>query len=172
MADHVTVSFRVRDKGGSSGGKTLSREAPSFDWEVFRKTPNAEEFVKKTYYATVKKIVREIEENKNGSVAPDLDSFETVIARALSYTHEEIMDWIRTRDWARAQVPNIEELMPEITRYFPELASRVNRFDQEPSAKIAWKIVAAVADNPDPIADFLFTMLTTKRQTNIELEPL
>ncbi len=167
------VSFRVKDKGGPSGGKSLSQEAPAFDWESFKHTPNAEEFVRKAYFAAVKKIIREIEDQKNGSVPSNLESTETVIARALSFTRAEIKEWIKTRDWSKAsQVPDINKFLPEIEKYLPELASRRNRFSLEVSAKIADKIIAAVADSPDPIAEFLFTTLTTQRTTDPELMPL
>lgn len=62
----INISFRVKDKGGPSGGKTVSADVPAFDWESFKKTPNAEEFVKKAYFASVKRIIREIDEHKNG----------------------------------------------------------------------------------------------------------
>lgn len=170
MSSQSIVSFRVRDKGGPSGGKLLSREAPAFDWESFKNTPNAEEFVKKIYFAAVKKIIREIEEHRNGSVESDLGSTETVIARALSFTQDEIKDWIKTRDWSKAsQVRDIAKVLPQIEKDLPELASRRNPFSAEVSAKIADKIIAAVADVPDPIAEFLFTTLTTQRSSDEEL---
>lgn len=173
MVTHITVSFRVRDKGGPSGGKTLSREVPPFDWEVFKNTPNAEEFVKKAYFAAVKKIIREIEERKNSSTASDLDSIETVIARTMSCTRGEIKDWIKTRDWSRAnQVADITKVLPDIEKRLPDLASRWNVFSPEYSAKLADKVIAAVADKPDPIADFLFTVLTTERTSDTDLMDL
>lgn len=172
MAGRVVVSFRVKDKGGPSGGKTFSHEAPAFDWESFKKTPNAEEFVKTAYFAAVKKIIREVEEHKNGTVASDLDSYETVVARALSFTQDEIKDWIKTRDWSKAtDVRDMTKVLPQIEKKLPALASRRNHFSAEVSAKIAYKIIAAVADDPDPIADFLFTVLTTQRPEP-ELMPL
>lgn len=167
MSDRIVVSFRVRDKGGPSGGKILSQEAPVFDWEKFKKTPNAEAFVKKAYLASVTKVVREIEEQKNGSTATDLNSMESVIARALCFSRAEIQDWIKTRDWNKAnQVRDIEKLLPEIEKKLPDLATRQNPFSSEVSAKLADKVIAAVADNPDPIADFLFTTLTTERDAD------
>lgn len=170
MTNKATISFRVKDKGGPSAGHTLSMSAPTFDWEGFKRTPNAEAFVKKAYFAAVKKIMREVEESKNGTLESDLDSFEAIIARALSFTKDDIRDWIKTRDWSKAnQVPDISKVLPEIEKHLPDLATRQNPFSAEVSAKIADKIIAPVADNPDPVADFLFTMLTTQRT---ELLPL
>lgn len=106
MENRMAMKFRVRDKGGPSGGKTLSGEYPDFDFALFMKTPNVDAFIRKHYLATVKKIIREIDEGKNGTQAGDLNSFETIVARSLSFTKEEISDWMRTRDWQRAtEVP-------------------------------------------------------------------
>ena len=166
MPKRINVTFRIRDKGGPSGGKTVSRDAPAFDLDSFMRTPNAEEFVKKAYLSVVKKIIREIEEQKNGSVTADLASTESVIARSLSFTKEEITEWIRTRDWARAdQVKDMPKLLPVIKERLPDLAARRNPFSAEKSAELADKVIAAVADDPDAIADFLFTILTTQRDS-------
>ena len=164
MNTRVSIAFRVRDKGGLSGGKTLSRDIPAFDLEKFMATPNAGEFVKKAYFAAVKKLIREIKELKNGSVASNLESFETIVARSLVFTKDEIVEWIETRDWTRAtQVKDMEKLLPDIKKYLPTLATRNHPFTQEKAKALADKVIAAVADNPDPIADFLFTTLTTSR---------
>lgn len=169
MTDRVTITFRIRDKGGPSGGKTVSRDAPDFDLARFMATPNADEFVKKAYFATVKKIIREIEERKNGSVASDLTSIESVVARSLAFTKEEIVEWVKTRDWQRAnQVKDMEKLLPEIEKHLPSLATRRHPFSEEIAGKLADKVIAAVADNPDAVADFLFTILTTPRDSEIE----
>lgn len=173
MTNRVTISFRIRDKGGPSGGKTVSHDAPSFQLEQFMASPNAAEFVKKAYFAAVKKIIREIEERKNGSASSDLNAFESVIARSLTFTKDEISDWIKTREWQRAnQVKDLERLLPEIEKYLPTLTSRKHPFSDEVANKLAYKVIAAVADNPDPIADYMFTVLTTPREHNDQLAAL
>jgi hypothetical protein len=104
------------------------------------RAPNAEQFVKKAYFAAVKKIIREVEESKNGSVASDLDSTESVIARSLAFTKDEITEWIKTRDWQRAtQVKDMVKLLPVIDRYLPILATRKNPFEEGESSKLADK---------------------------------
>jgi len=102
MSKRIPVSFIVRDKGGPAGGKHLQGDAPDFEWERFKNTGNAEEFVKKAYFAAVKKIIRDLDQNKAPTVATDLSSMEAVIARSLFFTKEEIGEWIRTRDWSKA----------------------------------------------------------------------
>lgn len=167
MSARIVVSFRVRerDKAGPSGGKTLSRDAPVFILANFLRTPNAEEFIRKSYFASVKKIIREIKDKKNGTVPSDLDSTEAVIARSLSFTKDEVRDWVKSRDWSRAKgIKNIETLAAQMEKYLPDLALRKNHFDAETSAKIADKVIAAIADEQDAVADFLFTTLTTERK--------
>lgn len=166
MPNSTTVSFRVRERehGGPTGGKTLSREVPDFEFESFMRAPNVQEFIKKTYFATVKKIIREVEEKKNGSVSSDLLSYESIIARSLAYTREEISEWVGTRDWEKAkEVKNLDALLPILKKQLPALASRKHDFDKNVAERLANIVIAAVADNPDPIADFLFTVLTQPR---------
>lgn len=167
MTDRTLISFRIRDKGGLSGGKTVSGDAPTFDLQRILKTPNADEFIKKAYFASVKKIIREIEEKKNGSVTSDLASFEAVVARSLSFTKDEIKDWLDSRDWNRAnQVKDMSNLLPEIKKDLPKLASRKHPYPLEKAEELAYKVIAAVADDEDPVADFLFTILTTVRASD------
>ena len=173
MTDKTTISFRIRDKGGPSGGKTVSGEVPKFNLEDFLKTPNVEEFIKKSYYASVKKIIREIDEKKNGSVTADLSTTEAIVARSLSFTKEEIRDWLKARDWSRAtNVKDIDKVKRVIERALPELASRRHQFTPEEAMKLADKVIAAIADTPDPVADFLFTTLTTVRASDSDFNLL
>ena len=173
MTDRINISFRIRDKGGPSGGKIVSGEVPTFDLRGFLKTPNAEEFIKKFYYASVKKIIREIDETKNGSVIADLSTTEAIVARSLSFTKNEIKEWLKTRDWKRANtVKDMEKVLQVIERALPDLASRTHCFTPEEAERLAEKVIAAVADMPDPIADFLFTTLTTVRASDSDFNLL
>ena len=167
MSDRIEISFVVRKKGGVSGGKTLSGKIPAFDWESFKNTPNADVFVKKAYIAACRKIIREIDEKKKyQSSEADLSSTEAVIAKSISFTKSEIKDWLESRDWSKASdVQDIEKLLPAIRKRFPTLASRVNPFSQKDAEKLADKVVAAVSDKADAVADFLFTVLTTNKNS-------
>jgi hypothetical protein len=169
MPSLTTVSFRVRERerGGPTGGRTLSHEVPDFEFDSFMRAPNAQEFIKKTYFATVKKIIREVEERKNGSVKSDLLSYESIIARSLAYTQEEISDWIGTRDWKNAkEIKDMDKWLPVLQKELPPLASRKHNFDKETADSLASVVIAAVADSPDPIADFMFTVLTQPRTSD------
>jgi hypothetical protein len=161
MSNQTVVTFRIRDKGGPSAGKTISQLVPKFELADFIKTPNAEEFVKKAYYASVKKIMREVEEKKNGSTVSNLQSTEAIVARSLTFSKEEISDWVKSRDWSRAvQVKNIEKIKAAMIKNLPQIAMRKNPFSPEIAERIADVVVAAVADSPDPVADYLFSVLT------------
>lgn len=154
----MKISFVVRNKGGPAGGQLLSAEVPAFDWGQFKNTPNAEQFVKKAYIATVKKIVRESELRQNRTDNLDLSSVEAVITRSLSFTKSEIKDWIDTRDWS-----GNEKAKSILEKHVSSLASRDNPFSDELSKKIAGDVIASVADDADPVADFLFSILTKPR---------
>ena len=161
MSNQTVVTFRVRNKGGPSGGKAISQLVPEFEFADFMKTPNVEEFVKKAYYASAKRIMREVWEMKNGSTVSDLQSTEAIVARSLTFTKEEISDWLKSRDWSRAlQVKNIEKIKAAMVEDLPQIAMRKTPFSPEIAERIAYLVVAALADSPDPVADYLFSELT------------
>ena len=165
------VTFRVKDKGGALGGKDISFEAPEFDLEAFLRTPNAEEFIRKAYLAAAKRIAREIEEEKSGSVPADLESYEMIVARSLKFTKADITSWLSSRDWTRiASFKDPEGVRRSMEAWLPSLSSRANYLREEPSRKVAEKVVAALASKPDPVAEYLFVVLTVRRESkNTEL---
>jgi hypothetical protein len=165
-----TTTFRVKDKGGALGGKEVTFEAPEFSLEEFLRTPNAEEFIKKAYESAAKKIAREVEERKNGSVKADLKSYEMIVARSLSFTKADITQWLQSRDWQRiSHFKDPDGLRRSMENWLPNLAMRVNHLGPQPSRDVAVKVVAALADKPDPVAEYLFVVLTVERPNDIEL---
>lgn len=164
MTDKIRISHVVRDKGGKSAGKTLTAEVPAFDWEQFKNAPNANEFVKRAYYASVKKLMREADEGKNGTTTSDLVSYESILTRTLHFTKQDIQDWMDSRDWKRAtEARDIEKALGEIRPKLPEVALGINPFPDDYALKLANKVIAKVADVPtDPVADYIFSILTTK----------
>ncbi len=165
MKNHIFFSFEVRNRGNGNAlsGKQLTREIPDFNFEEFRKSPNAEEFMRKAYFSAVKKIMREAENHINGTETSDLDSYESIIARSLVVTKKEIIEWEESRDWSKAtEIKNPAKSIPYLKKQLPSLSDRNNPFEKERADQVA-KIVAAVADKPDRIADYLFTTLTLPR---------
>jgi hypothetical protein len=147
------------------GGRNISFGAPVFDFDEFRKTPNAGEFVRKAYNAAVKKIAREVEGRENGSVPADLGSYEMIVARSLKFTRADIVRWLNERDWSKiAALKEPERVRASMENWLPTLAGRVNYLQERPSNNIALKIVATLAGKPDPVADFLFIVLTVARE--------
>jgi hypothetical protein len=57
----------------------------------------------------------------------------------------------------------MDALLPRLKEQLPALTSRKHDFNQKIAERIATIVIAPVADNPDPIADFLFTVLTQVR---------
>ena len=169
MTSRETLKFRVKDKGGALGGKEITSDIPVFDFEEFMRSPNADEFVKKAYYAAAKKITRELEEGKNGTVAADLSSFEMIIARTLNFTRSDIQKWLAGRDWSKiAKFEKASEIRTYLEDWLPQLASRVNAQHAQFSNKVAEKVITELSDKKDPIADYLFVLLTVKRESKFE----
>lgn len=170
MSTREIKQHRVRNKGGKLGGRRIDYEAPAFDFDEFVKAPNAREFVKKAYDAATKKIAREIEEKKNGTVSGDLSTYELIIARSLNYTKLQIESWLKERDWRRIKSPpeKIEQIKNLLLKNLPHVATRGRPFSSDFSEKIAVKIIADLTEGIDPIAEHLFVMLTAKRESNDE----
>jgi hypothetical protein len=90
-----------------------------------------------------------------------LDSFEAVITRPPSITRAEISAWVASRDWTKVrEVKNVEKTKRACEKHLPSLASRKNLFDEDVSARLANIVIAALADDDDPVAEFLFSVLT------------
>lgn len=160
-----TLRRRVKDKGGTLGGQEIEYTFPAFEIDEFMKAPNAGEFVKKAYLQATGRIAREIKERKSGSVSADLESFEMIIARSLNYTKADIAQWLDSRDWSRIDsFAKPAELRRSLERWLPKLAMRVNEVDEQLSNKVAEKLVATLAGKPDPIAEYLFVLLTVRRE--------
>ena len=87
MPNMVKMKFQV-------GNNHVERDVPDFDWEAFRGNMlNAEAFARKSYFAAVQRIIREIDEGKNQTSEAHLASMEAVLGRSLFYTQQEIGRW-------------------------------------------------------------------------------
>lgn len=161
MSQKIILKHTVKQKGGKSSGKVIENVVPDFDWEEFKCLPLAKEFTKKAYFAEVKKIIREIEEdNKNDTMPSDLQSIENVINRSLQFTKVEISEWLKKRNWDECQKStNIKTI-----NIFKKLALSFSQgeivVDKDMRDNFAI-IVAQVADEPtDDLAEYLFSRLS------------
>jgi hypothetical protein len=163
----TTMRFTVRNKGGKLSGQTLEHQVAEFDWIVFKNTPNAEAFVKKAYYAAAKRLIREIHEGNRQTRDHHLQSMESLIARSLKFTREEIAEWCDSRDWGCAKFKvEPEKGISVLKEHLPGLSSSEYRFPEKIRSRAA-EIVAEVADiNVDPVANYLFSKLTQDQKKN------
>lgn len=156
MKETTVMKFTVRKRqsGSSVAGKTLEREVPAFDWEGFKRCPNAAEFAQKAYFQAVRDLVREEERQQYPS--DSLHSMESVLTNSLSYTKKEIVEWIDSRDWdaAKLKIP-----VDQATDILKKKLTKVSVVSAAEKDRLA-EIIASVADTPDPIADYLYSRLT------------
>ncbi|MEY4728968.1 MAG: hypothetical protein RL020_126 [Pseudomonadota bacterium] len=162
----IVVTSPTKDNVDASAEMTF----PEFDIDSFIKTPNFELFLKKVYDALIKKMIREINENKNGTKPSDLYSFEAIIARNLNFTRAEVEGWYRTRDLTMVKkVPRLEEQSPTIKSHLFAAIDRKDTLEFKVANELAYEFIAPVADNEDPMADYLFTRLTQARWQDPDL---
>ncbi len=164
------IRFTVRKKGGALSGQPIEHQVAEFDWGVFKNTPNAEGFVRKAYYAAAQKLVRELYERKNQTEEHHLQSMESLIARSLKFTREEIEEWCECRDWTRAKFKtDAEKAICRLKEHLPGLSSSEYAFPNNLRTRAA-EIVAEVADSKsDPVADYLFVKLSQEQKYNDEI---
>ena len=113
-------------------------EIEEFDWEKFKNTANAETFVKKAYYAAVKRLIKENHDKKNGTEEYHLDSMENILVRCLHITRGEIVEWVETREWATCKFPDMDKAIKVLKEMLPEYATSENVFpDREMAARVA-----------------------------------
>jgi hypothetical protein len=168
-----TIRFTIRKRGGALGGQSIQQAVAEFDWTTFKNTANAEAFVKKSYYAAAQRLARELAEGKNQTEAHHLQTMESLIARSLKFTKEEIQEWCESRDWDLAKFTTEREKGIRILKEnLPSLSASEFAFPER-LRKRAAEIVAEVADsNADPIADYLFVKLSQEQQKSSILDLL
>jgi hypothetical protein len=167
----TSIRFTVRRKGGALGGQTLEHPVPEFEWHTFKNLPNSETFVKKAYLAAVQKLVREIHEAKNGTEEHHLQSMESLIARSIKFTREEIEDWCESRDWSNAKFSSDPaKAIAFLKENLPLVSANEEAFPQKHRSRAA-ELVASMADlKADPVADYLWVKLTQEpKQYDFEL---
>ncbi len=171
--DKKQIRFTIRNKGGKLGGQTIKHDVPAFDWETFKNLPNAETFVKKSYFAAAQRIVREIHEGKNSTDEDHLQSVDSLITRSVKFTQKEIKDWLKSRDWEQAHFKVDKNKAIELMETnLPLLANSKSSFPEQLRNRAA-EIVAEIADTgADPIADYLWVMLTQEIKKDDLLESL
>jgi len=159
------IRFTVRRKGGALSGQTIEHAVADFDWALFKNLPNAEVFVKKAYFSAAQRLVREIHEGKSQSEEHHLQSMESLVARSLKFTKDEIADWCESRDWTKASFKaEPDKSIRLLTEHLPALSSSEFSFPQHLRTRAA-EIVAEVADSKaDPIADYLFVKLSQEQK--------
>jgi hypothetical protein len=168
----IQFSFRAKNKGGPLAGKILEKEVPQFVWHDFINAPNAEQFARKAYYAAIKRIIPELAEDASTSSEHHLDSIENVIMRDLKFTQKEICDWCESRDRTRAKLKDRSKGIAALKESLPKIASGIIPHDEDVRKRFS-EIVGELADNKlDPIAEYLFSQLTSNRRSNIDLDVL
>lgn len=164
--EHIELSYQTRSTSKNPNRKTVSQRVPKFDWETFKRLPNAADFVEKFYYQSCKRMIREIEEPENGTAIEHLDSMESVITRSIMYTACEIEEWWDEQNCEGAGIT--PDQAKNIRKYLSEFGMRKGGANAECDIpehirrKLAQR-VTQVARKNDPLAEWLFTRLTSNR---------
>ncbi len=168
MNKKIIYKFTVKNKGGESAGKVLEKEVPDFDWDEFKQLPLARVFAKKAYFEEIKKIIREIEEEKNKTMECDLQSMESVVTRSIKFTKVEIGDWFDKRNWDGSPQLKNTKVLEGLKDQLLHLSQGGIIIEEDQRAKYA-NIVAKVADKPtDDVADYLFSRLSLKSDYDVD----
>lgn len=171
QTSQVTFSYKVRQRSNGSpvAGKMVSIVIPPFDWEVFKNTPNAQQFVKKAYDVEAKKQARIAAEKELDNDPKIVRTMEEFLLEGLRFSSTEIKAWLGTREWAKAQFKKPEEGRKALEQYLPLVATERGLSDlflrwSSKDRERVYGYVADLADRPDdPIADFIASSLSRHR---------
>lgn len=161
----IEKSYMTRSTNGSPR-KIITQMVPKFNWEKFKLLPNAADFVAKAIDQYTTQMMREIEDRKNGTDKDHLASLEAVVARALTFSAKEIENWCDSQDWSSADID--PQKANNIKKHLMEFGARKGGANAEcglpemKRKKLAERVMQ-VAGKDDPLADWLFTRLTTPR---------
>lgn len=136
-----------------------SIEAYKFDWDEFKKSPNAKAFAEQAFNRALKSIIRkQSKKNFDKYLCNPIISMESVFINHISCTKADIDDWFKNRDWSQVDLNEIQ------VKNFRKL------LDIKPRDKLdkIRQIIAHIADKPsDWVADYLFASLDPE---NLPLE--
>ena len=172
-AEFVEKSFMTKSTKTNPEKREITQLVPVFDWDKFKLLPNAPEFVEKLFDQCITKMMREIDEkNRHGTRLEHMASMESVIAREIGYSEQAIRKWCDSRDWASSDIN--PQQAANITEHLVKFAPRKRGVQAEYSldSKVMTKLaerVTQVADKDDPLADWLFTRLTSSKKEELHL---
>lgn len=158
-------------KGGKLKGQTLEREVPDFDFKEFINVPNVENFVRKAYFSYMRQLMRESQEGINGTQDEHLQSLESIIARSMVISKQDMDDWLESRDWDKADFIDSGKAIPQVKELCHNFRMGhdyvLTQYSEELKNRLANKL-AGIADAPqDSIADFIFSKLTQETWTGL-----
>lgn len=159
-----TFKFRKTKDNGELGGTNQDYLVPEFNWDEFKRLPNAELFVRRAYNSQLQKLVRDILLEKNSTSKQHIQSTESVIARSLNFTKKEIEKWCELRDWTNIKFNvDSDKAIQHLTNILPKFAVGDDViFTKEQKIRAA-EIIATIADRKtDDIAEYLWVKLTEK----------
>ena len=167
----IEYSYKTRKTPQNPNSQTITAEVAKFDWKKFKLQPNAAEFVEKMYYQKIKQMMRDAHDGKNNTSFEHCKSMEALIARSLVYSAQEISDWCDQQNWSAAGLDDTRA--NRIKKYLVNFAARKdganaeNQLPQNTKTILMERILAVVKEH-DPLANWLFTRLSTS--SNIDMD--
>lgn len=164
--EFIEKSYLTKSTTKNPQRKRISQQVPKFNWDKFVRLPNAADFVEKLYDQLTTQMMREIDEQKNGTTIEHLSSMENIIARSIMFSVRDIKEWCDAQDWESAEITQSQ--VNNIKKFLFEFGMRKGGANAEcaipaDTRKILAKRVTQVARKNDPLAEWLFTRLTTQR---------
>lgn len=164
--EFMEKSYLTRKTRSNQLRRRITQRVPKFNWDKFVRLPNAADFVEKFYDQLTTQMMREIDEQKNGTSIEHLSSMEAVIARSIMFSVQDIQEWCDQRDWEGFGITSVQA--NNIKKYLSEFGMRKGGANAECNIpadtrkKLAQR-VTQIARKNDPLAEWLFTRLTAQR---------
>lgn len=163
--EYIEKTYLTKSTSKNPQRKIITQQVPKFDWDKFKLLPNAADFVEKFYDQLTTQMMREVAEVKNGTTKEHLNSMESIIARAIMFTTQDIEEWCDEQDWQSVGIT--QDRVSNIKKHLSSFGMRSGGANAERSIsldkrkKLAERIMQVVGKG-DRLADWLFTRLTNQ----------
>ncbi|KJS04730.1 MAG: hypothetical protein VR73_13795 [Gammaproteobacteria bacterium BRH_c0] len=154
---------------GRMGRGLKGAMVPKFNWNQFIRIPGAEAFVRHTYFSELKRLIREIDESRNGTNIAHLDSVESVITRLTPVKQKQVEEWLNSRDWSKATFSGVDfnkSISVAKTLILKLFKGELYVISDARYQNKLSDIIADLADSRDPIAEYLYALLTRPKAPN------
>lgn len=161
MTEKTIKTHTPRERNNSTVKGEFTYEYEEFNWEKFKKLPNAVAFVKKIYERQTRELARKAQSPKESISPSDYETMEAVILKTISITKKQIGDWFDTQNWDSIEALKNDAIKKQkVKSYLMTLAREYAPENNQIAQSLALKIIDVCDKQTDEVAEYLWSKLT------------